>query len=455
MKTLFSITVATSVAALSFFSFFKKDTETPKAAFMTNIAKKNKAAKTVVTTQQIIDLANAFKATLSSSQIATLELAYTYANAKTWSNLPAAMSPRIGLKMGTLTTAQLTAARNLIQALSGTGNEGYNEIYGLWMADNYLSNNGGGTTYGEGNFYIGFFGTPSLSGTFEIQMTGHHRTVSNTYINGILVGATPSFVAAEPFASFTYNSATYQPMIEEKTALVNMLSGLSSAQLTTAQLSTTYTDLVCGPGKDWLFPTTKSGLKVSNLTTAQKQLVYNAIATYVNDVDDTNAATIMAKYNNELDNTYIAWSTDATLTNQNGYVRIDGPSVWIEYSVQNGIILTPKHPHSIWRDHTTDYGGTGNTLSTDETNTSISKPMIYPNPVKDFATFNFTASEKGNTKINIYDQSARLVKSIEKNNLPKGQNSVSADLSSLEKGVYTFNIQHNGTKTSGQKLIKK
>jgi hypothetical protein len=84
-------------------------------------------------------------------------------------------------------------------------------------------------------------------------MTGHHRTVPNTYINGILVGATPSFVAAEPFASFTYNSATYQPMIEEKTALVNMLSGLSSAQLTTAQLSTTYTDLVCGPGKDWLF----------------------------------------------------------------------------------------------------------------------------------------------------------------------------------------------------------
>jgi Tfp pilus assembly protein FimT len=231
---------------------------------------------------------------------------------------------------------------------------------------------------------------------------------------------------AEPFASFTYNSATYQPMIEEKTALVNMLSGLSSAQLTTAQLSTTYTDLVCGPGKDWLFrPQIRTESKQFNNSSETAR--YNAIATYVNDVDDTNAATIMTKYNNELDNTYIAWSTDATLTNQNGYVRIDGPSVWIEYSVQNGIILTPKHPHSIWRDHTTDYGGTGNTLSTDETNTSISKPMIYPNPVKDFATFNFTASEKGNTKINIYDQSARLVKSIEKNNLPKGQNSVSAD----------------------------
>ncbi|WP_375181819.1 hypothetical protein [Chryseobacterium sp.] len=45
MKTLFSITVATSVAAISFFSFFKKNTETPKAAFMTNIAKKIKLRK--------------------------------------------------------------------------------------------------------------------------------------------------------------------------------------------------------------------------------------------------------------------------------------------------------------------------------------------------------------------------------------------------------------------------
>ena len=455
MKTLFNFTILTSIAAASFFSFYPKENESNKKGFMTNIPQNN-SAKTVVTTQQVIDLANAFKATLSSTQIATLELAYTYANAKTWSNLPAAMSPRIGLKMGTLTTTQLTAARNLIQALSGTGNEGYSEIYGLWMADNYLSANGGGTTYGEGNFYIGFFGTPSITGTFEIQMTGHHRTVSNTYKNGLLAGATPSFVAAEPLASFSYNSVTYQPMIEEKTTLVNMLSGLSSTELISAQLTTTYTDLVCGPGKDWLFPTVKSGLKVSNLSTAKKQLVANAIATYVNDIDDANAAAIMAKYNLELDDTYIAWATDATLSNQNGYVRIDGPSVWIEYSVQNGIVLTPKHPHSIWRDHTTDYGGTGNTLlSTSETNNTISKVIVFPNPVKDFTTFNITISEKGDTKINIYDQSARLVESIEKQHLPVGQNSINTDLSNLKTGVYTFNIEHNGTKTNGQKLIKK
>lgn len=87
MKTLLSITILTSIAAASFFSSFPKENESEKKGFMTNIAQNN-SAKTVVTTQQIIDLANAFKATISSSQIATLELAYTYTNAKTWSNLP-------------------------------------------------------------------------------------------------------------------------------------------------------------------------------------------------------------------------------------------------------------------------------------------------------------------------------------------------------------------------------
>ena len=322
---------------------------------------------TTLTTQEIIDLANAFKATLTANQITTLQLNYSLTNARTWSNLPASMSARLGLKMGTLTTTQLTAARALVQAMTGTPiGEGYNEVQGLWAADDYLSANGGGTSYGNGNFYIAFFGTPALTGTFEIQMTGHHRTVANTYINGNLIGATPSFVASEPYASFTSGGVTYQPMIEEKTALVNMLAGLTSTQLTASHLTTTFSDIILGPQDDWIFPTTKLGLQANSLTSVQKQLILNAIATYVNDVDDTSASVFMAQYTAEIDNTYIAYSGTATLNNQNDYVRIDGPSVWIEYSTQNGIILSPKHPHSVWRDHTKDYGGTGAPLSITE-----------------------------------------------------------------------------------------
>jgi Protein of unknown function (DUF3500) len=56
--------------------------------------------------------------------------------------------------------------------------------------------------------------------------------------------------------------------------------------------------------------------------------------------------------------TYVAYSGSTALTEQDDYVRIDGPSVWIEFSMQHGIVLAGNHPHSVWRDRTTDYGGT-------------------------------------------------------------------------------------------------
>ncbi|MEC0153204.1 DUF3500 domain-containing protein [Paenibacillus macerans] len=36
---------------------------------------------------------------------------------------------------------------------------------------------------------------------------------------------------------------------------------------------------------------------------------------------------------------------------------MDGPSVWIEFSMRSGIIFSDPHPHAVWRDKITDYGG--------------------------------------------------------------------------------------------------
>lgn len=452
MKVYFKSIIITTVAIFLLQGFKYKSSN--ESNFIL-INKKTKNAPVVfVSTQEIIDLANLFKATLTASQLSTLQLSYSYANARTWSNLPASMSPRLGIKMGTLNATQLTAAKNLIQAITGTPlGEGYNEIQGLWAADDYLSVNGGGTTYGNGNFYIAFFGNPAMTGTFEIQMTGHHRTVSNTYINGVLAGATPSFVASEPYASFTSGSITYQPMIEEKTALVNMLSGLTSSQLATAQQSTVFTDILLGPQDDWIFPATKIGLQVNTLNPSQKQLVVNAIETYVNDIDDISAAAIMTQYISEINETYVAFSGTTTLNNQNDYVRIDGPNVWIEYSTQNGIILSPKHPHSVWRDHTKDYGGAGN-LSI-PSHEIISNITNYPNPVIENTIFNFYLTENASVKIKIYDLSGKLVLTPVSEILNSGSNSVLACLDNLNSGCYIYNIEINGNKSKSHKLIKK
>ena len=79
----------------------------------------------------------------------------------------------------------------------------------------------------------------------------------------------------------------------------------------------------------------------------------------VNDPYAVSTDTVLAKYTSELTNTYIAYSGSTSVTIENDYIRIDGPSVWIEFSYQGGIIIrnTP-HPHSVRRDRITDYGGT-------------------------------------------------------------------------------------------------
>ncbi|MFD0988571.1 DUF3500 domain-containing protein [Mariniflexile jejuense] len=303
---------------------------------------------------KILCLANAFKATLNASQIATLQRAYSISVAKSsWSNLPGVQG-RVGLRFEVLTNEQISYAKALIQAASGTGtSEGYNEINGLLAADETL----GGNSYGSGLYYIAFHGTPSATNKWELQFGGHHLAFANTYSNGALVGATPSFRGIEPFNEFTYDGVTYSPVNQERDAFATMLQSLSTTELTTAKLSGIFSDILAGPGSDNVFPSTASGLQVGTLSTAKQTLVLNAIKTYVEDIDSENAASILLNYTNELANTYIAYSGTTAVASQNDYVRIDGPSVWIEFSMQRGVVYSPNHPHSVWRDKTNDYGG--------------------------------------------------------------------------------------------------
>ncbi|WP_326961939.1 MULTISPECIES: DUF3500 domain-containing protein [unclassified Arthrobacter] len=320
------------------------------------------------------ELAQAFQATLGTVLQSQLLQEYTLANAKLWSNLPQALvaggmggppgggggtGARIGLSLADLDATQLAAFNALLAAATGsTKGLGYDEIQQHLNADDYLADNGGGSDYGRPNYYIAFLGTPSDSGTWEFQFGGHHLAVANTYVKGSLAGATPSFRGIEPNGSFQYNGTTNQPMMVKEAAFAALLAGLTADQLATAKLGNVYSDLLLGPGKDWAFPTTKEGLQGSTLSADQKKLALAAVAGYVHDIADADAAAILRRYESELDETYIAHSGTPALTERNDYIRIDGPSVWIEFSMQRGIILSGNHPHSVWRDRTTDYGGT-------------------------------------------------------------------------------------------------
>ncbi len=134
-----------------------------------------------------------------------------------------------------------------------------------------------------------------------------------------------------------------------------MLTGLTTDELATARLSGTYSDLVAGPQKDATFPSTPSGISCANLTADQKTLVLEAIKTYVNDI--ASADDIITKYTSELNDTYIAYSGTAGVVTRNDLCAYSGPSVWISIHARTALYYSGTHPHSVWRDKTSDYGG--------------------------------------------------------------------------------------------------
>jgi len=309
---------------------------------------------------KLLCLANGLTATLSPELRAKMLLPYSFRNASSWSNFPPmGYSGRIGPMLSEFSVPQRGYIKAILRQVSGSQpNNGLDEIEQILNADDYLLAKTKEAGFSSGNFHFAFLGQPATTGVWQIYYGGHHTALTNTYRDGKLVGASPSFRGVEPFVKFSQNGRENAPMVDEDAAFAKMLTSLAPAQATRARLDKTYTDVIVGPQRDDDFPTIREGLKVGDLTPAQKALVLAAIETYVGDIDEADARAIMERYRNEIDNTYIAFAGTVGMTTENDYVRIDGPSVWIEYSMQPGRSVPGVHPHSVWRDRGADYGGT-------------------------------------------------------------------------------------------------
>lgn len=270
-------------------------------------------AKGTATVADVVAAANTFVATLSTSQQTTLLQAFNSTNVTKWSNLPCGASCRLGLQLGNLTSAQVAAALAVVQAATGTvAGDGYNEIQQIRAADDNLGAVQNG--YGNGIYFIAFLGTPATTGTWMLQFGGHHLATNITFSNGSVSGASPKFEGVEPLTFTTANAnvlptgTVCAPLGNEAATMLAMLNGLTTAQKATAKLSTSFSDVLLGPGQDGNFPATKVGLPVSQLTADQQALVLAAMKPWVQDSDDATAASLLSTYQGQLAGTYIAYA---------------------------------------------------------------------------------------------------------------------------------------------------
>jgi uncharacterized protein DUF3500 len=310
-------------------------------------------------TAAVVQATNAFLASLDATKRDKVEYAFTENKARqTWSNFPATAVAREGIAMADLTAEQQKAADAVLAAALSPA--GAAQDADIRSSDDELSriSQEGASGFGAlKDYFIAVYGTPSATAPFMVQFGGHHLARALTY-NGDKVSQTPQFVGTEP-TSFQKDGATVEPLKAESTAMFGMIAALTAEQKTTAKFTSgTFDDLLMGPGKDTgVFPASE-GLPVSELTAEQKKLVTAAIQTYTGDLADAAATKLLAKYESELAQTRIGWSNNTGPTDENSYIRIDGPSVWIEF-INTRSMSTPNiHYHSVYRDKTNDYGST-------------------------------------------------------------------------------------------------
>ncbi len=314
-------------------------------------------------TADVVQASTAFLSSLSADLKAKATFKFSDNQSRqTWSNYPAATVARKGVPLSSLNAAQKSAALALVKTM--LSDQGYAQVKAIQSADDWLKANssGGNSDFGDTNYYLAVYGTPSTTTPFQLQIGGHHLARNYTY-DGTTASITPDFTGTEP-KSFTASGATVEPLKQKAGTMLAMFASLSSTQKSKAQLSGgTVDDILMGPGVDsGAFPTSE-GVLVGDLSAAQKKMVTAAIQAWVGDAAPGPASSLMSTYEADLDKTRVSWAGSTTVDGENTYLRIDGPRVWIELINTRSRSTPNVHYHGVYRDKNDDYGSTNPSTS--------------------------------------------------------------------------------------------
>ena len=322
------------------------------------------SSTTAETISNTADAAQAFLSTLSTEEQDAVLYDYDAEEKSTgWSNFPVTFVQRSGVNLTDLTEEQQAAALNVLKNL--LNDDAYQMIEDIMASDQYLNDESNTTEDSLGQYYIAFFGDPSSDSDWSIQFGGHHIGINATFSDGAITFA-PTHLGTQPSEWTNEDGETISAlsnMYETAFAFYDSLTEEQQAQLYQGE---ELDSMVCAPGSTCDYPT-GTGLKGSDLTDEQKELLLDVIANWVGLADEETTETELDAIRETLDDTYINWSGATeydTSTGDGIYFQISGPKVYIEFANQQGSagadidgVITAGwgHIHTIYRDPTNDY----------------------------------------------------------------------------------------------------
>ena len=324
------------------------------------------------TTDQTIDdtaaAAEAFLATLSQEQREQVLHDYDDDTRTTsWSNFPVSFVQRAGIDLTDLTPEQRAAAMEVVEAL--LSDDGYATVTGIIGGDEFLLERSSSGEASLGRYYIAFFGDPSTSGAWEVQLGGHHLGINAT-LDGAAGDITfaPTHLGVQPAVYTDEAGDEVQPIAFMYEAAFAFYDSLTDKQRAALYQGEQVQTMVCAPGGTCDYPT-GTGLSGADLTAEQRQLLLDLAACWVGLADEETTATALAEIEATLDQTWVSWSGATTYDTTAGdgiYVQVSGPEVYIELASQQGsagadvegyVTAGWGHVHTVYRDPGNDYAG--------------------------------------------------------------------------------------------------
>jgi hypothetical protein len=283
-----------------------------------------------------------------------------------WSNLPVALVPRIGVNVGELGTESKRRFHDLLRA--STSSQGYHKIAAIMRHDDllraqeleYLQHNpprpragrNAIESMGSTKYWMAIFGEPERGQSWGWLLTGHHLGATFTCAGG-RVAAAPLFLGAQPLEDLTGPYAGFTVLSHEGLRGLDLVSSLHPQQARVAVVSTEpfFSDVLTGVGRRNSL-SQYEGLPATDLDEAQKKLLLAVIDEYVHNADFEAAERHLdAIQRAGLNALHFSWRGPTNDPRSPFYYRIHGPRLIIEFAVQEF-----NHVHTIMRDPQNDYG---------------------------------------------------------------------------------------------------
>ncbi|HET9262406.1 MAG TPA: DUF3500 domain-containing protein [Vicinamibacterales bacterium] len=314
---------------------------------------------TGVSTGPVREAALSFIAALTPEQRASTTFPVDDTEWRRWNNVHRAT--RAGVSFREMSEDQRARAFELLRAgLSATGLEKSRNIMRLNETIAELTKRF--DEYGEGLYHLTMMGGPSESQPWGWQLEGHHLII-NYFVLRDQVVMTPTFMGSEPVHAESGKYAGTKVLQEEQDKGLGLMQALTPEQRVKTILDTekTRNNALAQAFRDNLV-LDYAGIRASELTVPQQQLLLTLIEEYVGNMSPGHARIRMDEVRKQLDATYFAWigGTDAGAV---FYYRIHSPVILIEFDHQSPVALPGprvpgrQHIHTVVRTpNGNDYG---------------------------------------------------------------------------------------------------